>query len=227
MAGASAVVREAVAGTGAAATVRRIRPIVPSSRVSWLRADTAVAQFLRFVLTGGGTSLVQFGVFLLLAGSGEQFANLVGVVVSSVLANEVHRRLTFRAGDRVSWLAAQWEGGALSAAALAASGLALALLGDVVSDDWWARILLIASVNAVVGLIRFLLLREWVFTADRTPARSACRRCPRVTSARSVGRQRVTRRHLASDHPASRRQRQARRSGRSCRRLYPNRGVAS
>jgi putative flippase GtrA len=147
---------------------------------------------------------VQFGVFFLLAGWGEQVANLVGVVVSSVLANEVHRRLTFRAGARVSWLAAQGEGGALSVAALAASSLALALLGDVVSDDWWARVLLIASVNAVVGLVRFLLLREWVFTPDRPPVRFAGGPgCARVTPARFSGprhpeRRRVTRRHTVA-----------------------------
>lgn len=55
---------------------------------------------------------------------------------------------------------------------LAGSSLALALLGDVISDDWWARVLLIAAVNAAVGLIRFLLLREWVFTPKRAPMTS-------------------------------------------------------
>jgi hypothetical protein len=58
----------------------------------------------------------------------------------------------------------------LSAAALAASSLALALLGDVVGDDWRSGVLLIAGVNAVVGLTRFVLLRMWVFAGDRAPA---------------------------------------------------------
>ncbi len=92
-------------------------------------------------------------------------ANLAGAIVSSVLANEMHRRLTFRAGDRVTWLAAQWEGGALSAVALASTSLALALLDDVVGDGWLAGALLILAVNAVAGLTRFAFLRLWVFPA--------------------------------------------------------------
>ncbi|WP_250004615.1 GtrA family protein [Actinoplanes sp. M2I2] len=136
---------------------------------AWLRSDAVMAQLLRFAATGGITSLLQFGVFFLLFGVGEQVANLAGVVLSSMLANEMHRRLTFRAGGRISWSTAQWEGGGLSAAALAASSLALALLGDVVGDDWRSGMLLIAGVNAMVGLTRFVLLRLWVFAGDRAP----------------------------------------------------------
>ncbi|WP_250032181.1 GtrA family protein [Paractinoplanes maris] len=147
-------------------TIRRAESIP----AAWLRSDAVVAQLVRFAATGGTTALLQFGVFFLLFGAGEQVANLAGVVLSSMLANEMHRRLTFRAGARVSWLTAQWEGGGLSAAALAASSLALALLGDVVGDDWRSGVLLIAAVNAVVGLTRFVLLRVWVFAGDRAPA---------------------------------------------------------
>lgn len=133
----------------------------------WLRADTAPAQFVRFALTGGSTTLVQFGIFLALLGVGEQIANGVAVVLSSMLANEMHRRLTFRAGGHVSWFTAQWEAGGLSAAALVATSLALALLGDAIGDAWWARVLLIAGVNATVGLTRFVTLRLWVFAGRK------------------------------------------------------------
>jgi len=137
------------------------------------RIDTLPAQLTRFAATGVVTSLVQFGLFFLLYGMGDQTANLASAIVSSALANEIHRRLTFRAGERVTWLAAQWEGGALSVVALASTSLALTLLEDVVGSGWLAGALLILSVNAVVGLIRFALLRVWVFpaTAERSPAR--------------------------------------------------------
>ena len=69
-----------------------------------LRADNAPAQFVRFVTVGVISSGVYFGVFLALRFAGEQVANLVGAVLSSMLANELHRRLTFHAGDRVGFL---------------------------------------------------------------------------------------------------------------------------
>lgn len=128
-----------------------------------LHGDDAAAQFVRFVTVGVITSLVYFGLFLSLRGLGEQPANLAGAVVSSMLANELHRRLTFHAGERVSWVTAQWEGGGLAAAGLVATATALAALDDVVSDAWWAQVLLIASVTGAVGLARFVSLRWWVF----------------------------------------------------------------
>ena len=129
-----------------------------------------LGQLVRFALTGGLTTLVQFGIFLSLAGAGEQVANAVGVVLSSMLANEMHRRLTFRAGGHVRWYTAQWEAGGLSAVALAATSLALALLGDAVGDDRWAQVLLIAGINATVGLTRFVSLRLWVFAQPKRAA---------------------------------------------------------
>ncbi|RIV34532.1 hypothetical protein D2L64_22560 [Micromonospora radicis] len=127
--------------------------------------QTVTAQFVRFVATGAVTSAVQFGVFLMFFGLGDQVANLAGVVFSSMLANEMHRRVTFQARGRVSWATAQWEGGGLSIVALAATSAALALLDGVVSEAWWARALLIAAVNGLVGVMRFGLLRSWVFPA--------------------------------------------------------------
>lgn len=129
-----------------------------------LHGDDAAAQFVRFVTVGVITSLVYFGLFLSLRAVGEQPANLIGAVSSSMLANELHRRLTFHAGGRVRWFTAQWEGGGLAIAGLAATAGALALLDDVVSDAWWAQVLLIASVTGAVGLGRFVSLRLWVFS---------------------------------------------------------------
>lgn len=126
------------------------------------------AQFVRFAATGAVTSAVQLGVFLLLFDLGDQVANLTGVVLSSMLANELHRRVTFRARGRVSWATAQWEGGGLSVVGLVATSAALTLLDDVVSESWWSRALLIAAVNALIGVARFGLLRSWVFSAGPT-----------------------------------------------------------
>ncbi len=129
-----------------------------------LHADDASAQFVRFVTVGGISSAVYFAVFLTLRGFGEQPANLVGAVFSSMLANELHRRLTFHAGDRVRWFTAQVEGGGLAVAGLVATSSSLALLDGVLGDAWWAQLLLIAGVTGAVGLGRFVALRLWVFS---------------------------------------------------------------
>jgi putative flippase GtrA len=129
-----------------------------------LHGDGPPAEFVRFVTVGVVSSLVYFSLFLLLRGFGTQLANLAGAVVSTVLANELHRRLTFHAGNRIRWWTAQWEGGGLAAAGLAATASALAVLGPLVSEAWWAQVLLIGAVTGAVGTVRFVFLRLWVFS---------------------------------------------------------------
>jgi putative flippase GtrA len=128
-----------------------------------LGRDDAGAQFARFVLVGGTSSALYALLFVTLVGFGDQPANLVGAVASSVMANELHRRLTFHAGDRVSWFTAQWEGGGLALAGMAATTVALAWL-DAVSDDasTLLGIALVGAVTGAIGLLRFVALR-WVF----------------------------------------------------------------
>ena len=148
------------AGTGASL------PLPPVDR---LAGDSAPAQFARFVLVGGSANVVYAGVFLLLAPLGDQAANLVGVLASTALANELHRRLTFRAGDRVGWAAAQWAGGSLAVAGLATSGLTLAAL-----ESWTdpagplVPVLAVCTVSGAVGLARFAGLR-WVLVVRPAP----------------------------------------------------------
>ncbi|SFP99361.1 Putative flippase GtrA (transmembrane translocase of bactoprenol-linked glucose) [Geodermatophilus dictyosporus] len=128
-----------------------------------VRSDDGVGQFSRFVLVGGFSSAVYGLLFVLLRGLGEVPANLVGAALSSVLANELHRRLTFRAGERVGWFAAQWEGGALALAGMVATSLALSWFNSSVHEPAVAaEVLVIAAVTATIGTLRFLALR-WVF----------------------------------------------------------------
>ncbi|MCU1612651.1 MAG: uncharacterized protein JWO98_191 [Frankiales bacterium] len=136
----------------------------PHALVERLRQDDAVAQFGRFVLVGGISSLLYAVVFVCSRGLGDQAANLFGAVLSSVLANELHRRLTFHADGRVSWFTAQWEGGAVALVGIVATGVALEWLDDTTGvTGAAARLLLVGLVTGALGLVRFAVLR-WIFT---------------------------------------------------------------
>ena len=137
-----------------------------------VRGEDTAGQFTRFVIVGGLSSAVYAVLFTLLAVPvGSVGANVLGSAVSSVLANELHRRLTFRAEERVGWLTAQWEGGALAAAGIVATSVALGWLTPVVGPtDVVAQLLLVGLVTGTVGLLRFLSLR-WAF-GTRRPSRA-------------------------------------------------------
>ena len=149
------------------------RPSTVESRspVDRLRSDAASAQFARFVVVGGLSSAVYALLFLALAGFGDQPAVVAGSIASSVLANELHRRLTFHAGERVTWQAAQAEGGALAVVGMVLTGLALSWW-DAVAGPGSAAIDLavIAAVTGAIGLVRFVALR-WLFR-PAVPARA-------------------------------------------------------
>ncbi|WP_029900702.1 GtrA family protein [Nocardia brasiliensis] len=129
-----------------------------------LRSEHALAQLVRFALVGGASNIAYVLLFLAMHGSGPLAANVAGSLVSTAIANELHRRLTFRAASRVTWCTAQWEGGGLALLGLGVSTAALAGL------DFWAPGLgetaqagAVLAVMAAVGGLRFLALRTLVF----------------------------------------------------------------
>jgi putative flippase GtrA len=139
----------------------------PSSRRSavleWLGRDDVLSQFARFVLVGGLASGFYALLFWPLEQFGSQPANVVAVVFSSILANDLHRRLTFHAERRLSWLMAQWEGGGLSLIGLVATTLALGWLESVSADaGLLVQLALVGAVFATIGCLRFVALR-WLF----------------------------------------------------------------
>lgn len=128
-----------------------------------LRRDDAPAQFVRFVMVGGSSTALYALLFLSLRGQGYLAAHVIATVASSIFANELHRRLTFHAGRRVSWLTAQVEAGGVSFVGLVATSAALGWLDAAAGDaqPLW-QITLVAAVTAFIGLLRFLALR-WIF----------------------------------------------------------------
>ena len=128
--------------------------------VERLRRDDVPAQFGRFVLVGGVSSLLYAIVFILCTSLGDLSANLIGSALSSILANEMHRRLTFHAEGRVSWFTAQWEGGGIALVGIVLTSLALAWLDSSSGITGTAtRLVLVGLVTGAIGLVRFVALR--------------------------------------------------------------------
>lgn len=136
-----------------------------------IRQDDGPAQFARFVLVGASSTLVYAVLYVSLAPLGYLAAHLIATVASSIMANELHRRLTFRAEDRVHWLTAQVEAGGVSIVGLLATSAALGWLNETTGTaPILLQVALVAMVTAVIGLMRFVALR-WLFHASAsTPA---------------------------------------------------------
>lgn len=146
--------------------VLRPAPILPllGQAVGYLRGDRAFAQLIRFALVGGSSNIAYVLLFFALHGVGPLVANVAGSVVSTVIANELHRQLTFHAAGRVGWFTAQWEGGGLALVGLGISTAGLAAL------ELWApglggamQATAVLVLTAAVGGMRFLALRGLVF----------------------------------------------------------------
>ena len=130
-----------------------------------LRREDTLGQFLRFFLVGAATTLVYAVLFVALHGLGYLTAHLIATAATTALANEMHRRLTFRAEERVHWFTAQWEAGGVTVLGLLATSTALGWL-DAVTDDApvGVQVALVAAVTATIGVLRFVALR-WIFRA--------------------------------------------------------------
>ncbi|MGY1702957.1 GtrA family protein [Geodermatophilus sp. SYSU D00697] len=137
------------------------------SVVARVRAEDTFGQFARFVLVGGATTLVYAALFVALEWLGYLPAHLLATATSTALANELHRRMTFRADERVHWFTAQWEAGGVTVLGLLATSAALGVLDSSAGQvSVLTQVALVVTVTAVIGLMRFMALR-WIF---RTPA---------------------------------------------------------
>ncbi len=128
-----------------------------------LRQDDILAQFARFLLVGGSTTVVYALLFIPFVGVGYLGAHLGATAVSTVLANEMHRRLTFHAEDRVGWFIAQWEAGGVTVVGLVATSVTLGWLDTTpAGDDVTLQVTAVVTVTAIIGVLRFVALR-WLF----------------------------------------------------------------
>jgi putative flippase GtrA len=125
-------------------------------------------QILRFATVGVASTLAYLVLFLLLRHPlGAQPANLVALLTTAVANTAANRRFTFGVrGGRAT--RHQLQGLLVFALGLGLTSGALALLGVVSADPSRlveVGVLVIANLAATV--LRFVLLREWVFTSRK------------------------------------------------------------
>lgn len=126
--------------------------------------ESAFAQFARFVFVGASSNILYAALFVGLATLGSFTANIIGIAASTILANELHRRHTFHATERVGWFQTQWEAGGLALVGLALGTAALALVHVLFPGaSAVLQVVAVIAVSAATGALRFLALRGWVF----------------------------------------------------------------
>ncbi|GGK49232.1 GtrA family protein [Nocardia camponoti] len=131
---------------------------------AFLRGDHPLAQLLRFAAVGGTSNVAYLLAFVACDALGPLWANVIGSVVSTVVANELHRHLTFRARESVTWLRAQLQGGATALIGLLISTAGLTLLSTAAPAlPALAQATAVLALSAAVGLLRFAALRTLVF----------------------------------------------------------------
>ena len=162
----------------------------PRGRVGWPATSSElsmagvacgpVAPFLRFVVCGGGVTLLGSGALLLVGDRAPiAVANAVVAVVTTMIATELHGRVTFRRG-RVSWRDHAASGLTVLLSYLFTTGALLAFGAVHPGADALLRQAVYLAASGAAGIARFVLLR-WSSSpgrARRTASRPSASRPP-------------------------------------------------
>ena len=126
-------------------------------------------QLVRFGAIGVASTLAYLALYVLLRGAlGAQPANLLALLLTAVANTTVNRRLTFGLSGRAGAGRAQVEGLLVFGLGLALTSGALAALPAVtVHPGRRLELTVLVAANAAATVLRFLLLRAWVFAPHR------------------------------------------------------------
>jgi putative flippase GtrA len=122
-------------------------------------------QLIRFAVIGVLSTGFQLGLYLLLRGVlGPLSANLVSLVISTLVNTSANRRITFGIRGQRNAARHQLQGLLVFALSLTLTSGALGLL-DVVAPQapQHAELVVLVAANALATVARFALLRGWVF----------------------------------------------------------------
>jgi putative flippase GtrA len=122
-------------------------------------------QLARYAVVGGLGTAANAVFFLVLVSWWDALvANLVALVLSSLLSTEVNRRFTFGSAEPAHpWRVYVQTGGTVVFYAFYSSAV-LITLGQLVDEPGpWLQTLAIAAASTLGGIARYLVLRFWVF----------------------------------------------------------------
>lgn len=122
-----------------------------------------LAAFVRFVICGGGVGVASSGVLVLLHGRMPlAVANALVTVVSTVIATELHSRVSFRSG-RGGWGVHLQSGLTVAVSYAFTTGALLCLYAIQAEPSTLVQQSVYLSASALAGAGRFALLRVVVF----------------------------------------------------------------
>ena len=131
--------------------------------------DAAVAQLGWYTVIGIASTMAYLALYQLLREPlGAQHANLLAWVLTAVVDTAANRRCTFGLAGRAGAARAQLEGLAVFGLGyVLTSGSLAAVDGLATGAGRTAELGVLVAANLAAGLLRFLLLRGWVFAPHR------------------------------------------------------------
>ncbi|MEV7038048.1 bifunctional glycosyltransferase family 2/GtrA family protein [Amycolatopsis sp. NPDC051061] len=130
-----------------------------------------VTQLVRFAAIGVSSTLAYLVLFLLLRTAvGAQPANFAALLVTAIGNTALNRRLTFGIRGRTGAGRHQFEGLIVFGLGLALTSGSLALLNGSTTPGLVLEITVLVLANLAATVLRFLLLRGWVFNPRRQAA---------------------------------------------------------
>ncbi|MCV7226002.1 bifunctional glycosyltransferase family 2/GtrA family protein [Mycolicibacterium komossense] len=142
-------------------------------------SDTASAprsmlrQAVHFAAIGIASTAAYLLLFLVLSGTlGAQGANLVALLITAVANTAANRRYTFGVRGRTGAAKHHFEGLVVFGIGLGLTSGALALLHTVADPHRAVEVIVLVGANLLATVVRFVLLRGWVFHPRRTAQHS-------------------------------------------------------
>lgn len=140
----------------------------PSAVPALRERHPLLVQLARYVVAGGVGTGVNALVYLALRTGWDDAlgANLVSLLVSTLVSTEVNRRFTFEGAGGRRWRAHVQTAGMVAFYAVYSSAVLLALAAVVDDPAPLLESAVVSAASVLGGAGRFLLLRFWVFRGD-------------------------------------------------------------